>query len=436
MKKKLTAALSLLLVFCLMSGCALCENEKAGLDSFLRSVFNIGSSAEENSANDSSSSVNGAGGAEPGDTVTISREEYERYRQFDKVLTVMDIADAYFYQETDHDKMLEGAAAGVLNALGDEYTFYYDADSWKRMWEDDEGEYAGIGIMISGNYLTGICTITRVFKGSPAEAAGVRRGDILYKVNGDLTVTARTLDDAVAIMRGTPGTKVDVTFLRDGEEYTIAIERAMIKVNQIESKMLTDEVGIIAFYQFAGESHLEFENALNELVGNGAKGIIIDMRDNPGGWVDQAQYIADLFLDSGEVCYTVYRDGSEDHASYTTTDGKIDVPLVILINENTASSSEILTGVLRERGDATVVGVTSFGKGVIQAVVPVGNETGLQVTVAEYFLPSGYKMHHVGITPDVEVPLEEGDNGEYDFADTENDPQLKKALEVMEEKLK
>jgi carboxyl-terminal processing protease len=227
-----------------------------------------------------------------------------------------------------------------------------------------------------------------------------------------------------------------VTFLRDGEEITFTITRKEININQIESKMLDDEVGYIALYQFAGNCHKEFETALNQLVAQGAKGIIMDLRDNPGGWVDQAQYIADLFMDEGELCYLVYRDGIEHHEDYPTRDGKVDVALTILINENSASSSEILTGALRDCAGASVVGVKSFGKGIIQGVYPVGDKgAGFQMTIAQYFLPGGDAVHQVGITPEYIVELPEGDNGMYDFADTEKDIQLKKALEVIKEKL-
>lgn len=420
MKKRLLTVLCMGLTVCLLSGClsllmmrAFPQNgaSASGLDLFLNH------------------------GGE-GDTVTISREEYERYRQFDELLELMDAAETYYYQEFDTKKLLQGASAGLLSGLGDHYTFYYTPEAWEQMWEDDEGEYAGVGILISSNYSTGICTISRVFKGSPAEAAGVRRGDILYRVGEDLYVTAENLQDAVDIMRGTPGTSVDVTFLRNGEEITFTLERAIINVNQIESRMLTDDVGLIAMYEFAGKCDEEFETALDGLTAQGARGLIIDLRDNPGGWVDAAQRIADLFLDEGDLCYLVYKDGSEDHC-YRTKNGKLEIPLVLLVNENSASASEILTAALREKAGATVVGVNTYGKGIVQIVLPVGSDgAGFQMTIAEYYTPDGNRVHKVGLAPDVEIPLEEGDNGEYDFADTENDPQLRKALETLEEKMK
>ena len=417
--KKILMALCLALTACLLSGCVsmMTMNSMLGIDS----RHEMESSAEY---------------SEDGEVVTITREEYERYRQFDELLDLMDAAEAYYYQEPDLQKMIQGASAGLLSGLEDPYTFYYTPEAWEKMWEEDEGEYAGVGILISSNYLTGICRISRVFKGSPAEAAGVQRGDILYRVGEDLYVVPETLQDAVDIMRGTPGTSVDVTFLRNGEEITFTLERAIINVNQIESTMLTDRIGLIALYEFAGKCDEEFETALDGLMAQGAQGIIIDLRDNPGGWVDAAQNIGDLFVDAGDLCYLVYRDGTEDHC-YPTKDGRLEIPLVMLVNENSASASEILTGALRERADATVVGVNTYGKGIVQAVLPVGSEgAGFQMTIAEYKTPEGNAVHKTGIAPDVEIPLEEGDNGGYDFADAEHDPQLKKALEVMEEKIR
>ena len=167
------------------------------------------------------------------DTVTISREEYERYRQFSDMFTIMDAANKNFYQETDPDKMIEYATRGLMAGLDDPYSFYYNPKEYAEMWEDDEGNYVGIGVMIQSNMETQVCTIIRVFTGGPAEEAGVQRGDILYRVGEDLYVTASNLQEAVDIMRGVPDTDVDVTFLRGGEEITYTITRRQVNVNQV-----------------------------------------------------------------------------------------------------------------------------------------------------------------------------------------------------------
>lgn len=197
--------------------------------------------------------------------------------------------------------------------------------------------------------------------------------------------------------------------------------------------MLSDDVGYIHLYQFAGDCATQFESALKSMVEQGAKGLVLDLRDNPGGWVNDAVSIADHFLDKGIVCYMEYKDGTREYEY--SKDGKENLALVVLVNEFSASSSEILSGALQDRADATVVGVQSYGKGIVQYVLPVGTDgAGMQLTVAQYYTPNGNAVHKIGITPDVEIALPEGDNGMYELGDLA-DPQLNKAFEVMQEKL-
>lgn len=410
MRKRFSLMLTLALAVCLLCGCAYLP--LSGMESML-------------------SGKNEAQVTDNGDTVTISKEQYEKYQQFDKLLEIMGIVGDNYYQDVETDKLLEGAAQGLLYGVGDPYTFYYTAEDFAEMWEEDEGEYAGIGIQISASYLTNICTVSRVFDNGPACEAGVLKGDVLYKVE-DMYVDAYNLQEAVDIMRGIPGTDVNVVFLRGGEELSFTLTRANISVNRVESTMLEDGIGYIYLYDFAGDCAVKFEAALNDLVDRGAKGIIIDLRDNPGGWTADAESIADLFMDKGVIYYLEYRDGQREYAY--SKDGKTDVQLVVLMNQYSASSSEILCGALKDRADATVVGVQSYGKGIVQAVVGLSDQSGMQVTIAQYFTPNGNKVHQVGITPDVEVQLPEGDIGMYQFGDL-SDPQLSRALEIMQEKL-
>ena len=366
-----------------------------------------------------------------GETVTISKEEYEKYKQFDTLLELMELVDYGYFEEYEVQDMLDGAANGLLLGLGDPYTFYYTPEEYAELWEDDEGEYAGVGIQISTSYLTGLCTISRVFDNGPAREAGVQKGDILYMVE-DLYVNSSTINDAVDIMRGTPGTTVHVVFLRGTEEIEYDLVRANITVNRIESGMLTEDIGYIYLYEFAGSCAADFETAVKKLQQQGAKALIIDLRDNPGGWVEDAEKIGDIFLDAGTLCYLQYNDGTREY--YKTKAGKTELPLVILMNENSASSSEILAGALKDRADATIVGVQSYGKGIVQMVVGLDGGAGMQMTIAQYYTPNGNAVHKVGITPDVEVKLPDGDNGMYEFGDLA-DPQLAKALEIMQQKM-
>ena len=366
-----------------------------------------------------------------GETVTISKEEYEKYKQFDTLLELMELVDYGYFEEYEVQDMLDGAANGLLLGLGDPYTFYYTPEEYAELWEDDEGEYAGVGIQISTSYLTGLCTISRVFDNGPAREAGVQKGDILYMVE-DLYVNSTTINDAVDIMRGTPGTTVHVVFLRGTEEIEYDLVRANITVNRIESGMLTEDIGYIYLYEFAGSCAADFETAVKKLQQQGAKALIIDLRDNPGGWVEDAEKIGDIFLDAGTLCYLQYNDGTREY--YKTKAGKTELPLVILMNENSASSSEILAGALKDRADATIVGVQSYGKGIVQTVIGLDGGAGMQMTIAQYYTPNGNAVHKVGITPDVEVKLPDGDNGMYEFGDLA-DPQLAKALEIMQQKM-
>ena len=363
------------------------------------------------------------------DTVTISRAEYERLQRYAELDEIWQIVEQYYYQEPDTQAMLDGAEMGLLYGLGDPYTYYYTPDQYAQLWADDEGEYAGIGIQIMGNYATGLCTISRVFLDSPALDAGLRKGDVLTRVE-DIDVVTTTLQDAVNIMRGEPGTPVNVQVQRGDQLLDFVVDRAVVHVNWVNSCMLDGDVGYISLYEFSGDCSPSFAVHLDNLMSQGAKALVIDLRDNPGGWVDDAQKVADMFLEEGNVASLVYRDGTTELYT-TTTDGKENpIPLVVLANEYSASASEILAGALQDRGRATIVGTQTFGKGVVQYVLPVGTRgAGMQLTVAQYYTPNGNEVHKVGITPDIEATLPEGDTTMYDIGDLD-DAQLKKAYEV------
>ena len=367
-------------------------------------------------------------------TVTIPQEEYERLSRYKKMDDIMRYIETWYIEEPDTDKMIENATRGLLYALEDPYTFYYNSNEWNQMKEDDVGEYGGIGIQMLGNREDYSVTITRVFKDTPAERAGVLKGDLLVRVE-DLEVNFYSMQNAVNIMRGTVDELVEIEVKR-GEEYlTFNIPRATIHVNRVESTMLDDQVGLIVLYEFAGESEKEFMAALDALENQGAKALIVDLRDNGGGWVESARQIADLFLDDGILFYTQDRSGYQEKTDMKP--GKDDIPLVFLINENSASSSEILSGGLHDRGRCTLVGVQSYGKGIVQAVVSLDDDTdGFQMTVEEYFLPSGEKVHKVGLTPDILSEMPEELKSAYFALGDLADPQLKDAWNTAKELIK
>ena len=361
-------------------------------------------------------------------TVTITQEEYDRLSRYKKMDLILQYIEEWYIDEPDTDKMIENATRGLLYALEDPYTLYYNQDEWDQMKKDDEGEYGGIGIQMLGNPEDYSVTITRVFKDTPAQRAGVLKGDVLVRVE-DLEVNFYSMQNAVNIMRGTVETPVEIEVKR-GEEYiTFQLQRATIHVNRVEYTMLKDSVGLIILYQFEGDSEREFAEALEDLKQQGAKALVVDLRDNGGGWVESARQIADLFLDDGLLFYSEDRYGNREESKMTQ--GKDDIPLVVMINGQSASSSEILAGGLHDRGRATLVGTQSYGKGIMQAVIPLENDTeGFQMTYEQYFLPSGEKVHKIGLTPDIisEMP-EELANAYFELGDL-SDPQLKDAWEA------
>ena len=362
------------------------------------------------------------------ETVTISQEEYERLSRYSKMDTILQYVEAWYYEEPDVDALIENATRGLLYGLEDPYTFYYNEEEWKEMWEDDEGEYAGVGMELLGNAQDYTVTITRVFHDTPAERAGIRKGDRLVRVE-DIEVDFYSMQNAVNVMRGTVDEEVEIEVLRGGEYLTFRMPRAIIHINRVEYKLLDDQVGYIILYQFAGESEKEFAQALDDLKAQGAKSLVVDLRDNGGGWVQAAVDIGDLFLDDGLLMYSEDRYGSREE--YKMNPGSDDIPLVFLVNGNSASASEILSGGLHDRGRATVVGTQSYGKGIMQVVIDLeDNKEGFQMTYAQYFLPSGEKVHKVGITPDIlsEMP-EEMESTLFEMGDL-NDPQLRDAWEA------
>lgn len=363
----------------------------------------------------------------PTDMVTISREEYERLKQFERLDEVKQYLDAEYFEDLDQQKLIDGAIQGLLSGTGDSYSFYYPEEAWKALWEQDAGKYAGIGVQMQGNPEDTTVTIIRVFPGTPAEEAGLRRGDVFHKVE-DVDMTFTTMQEGVNIMRGVPGEKVHVEVRRNGEILPFEIIKDEITVPRVESRMLPQQVGYIAVYEFAGSTYKDFTVAYQQLEEQGMQALVMDLRDNGGGWVDQGTLLADLFLDATLFYSTVDGDGRREESHLRK--GKTDIPLVLLVNENSASTTEIFAGAMKDHGRATLVGVKTFGKGIIQRVVQLSDgKTGFQFTTSQYFSPKGNKVHIEGVTPDIEVEMpEEFKQRLFELGDLD-DPQLKAAFD-------
>lgn len=362
-------------------------------------------------------------------TVTISRDEYERLQQYAKLDEVMQYIEAYYYKEPDKEAMLDYAIQGMLSALDDAYTFYYDKENWSALWEDEEGEYTGIGIMLLGSYTDYSVTIARVFRDSPAQAAGLRKGDLIVRVD-DIEVNIETMQAAVNVMRGEVGGTVEIEVYRGGEYLTFNVTRAPIHTNYVDYTMLDNNVGYVIVYQFTTEAlTTDFINAVEALESQGATSLILDLRDNPGGWVNDAVIVCDRFLDNKMVFYSKTRFTKSTDPQYTKA-GADDIPLVVLVNGSSASSSEIVSGALQDHGRAVIVGTQTFGKGVMQQVIGLGDDsTGMQFTYCEYFTPNGNTVHGVGITPDIVVEMpEDMQYSSFEVGDM-SDPQLTAAWE-------
>ncbi|MBP3655289.1 MAG: S41 family peptidase [Clostridia bacterium] len=363
-------------------------------------------------------------------TVTIPREEYESLLKYQKLEILHELLDIYYYEELDDEALLDGAAAGLMQGVGDLYTFYYTKEDMEAFNEESEGEYAGIGCQLIADPTDEAITVTRVFKGSPAEEAGVRAGDKIVYVN-DVYCSAYEMDDAVDVMRGEPGTSVKITVVRGLETMDFDVERKIININYVEHRILDGNIGYVMVYDFLGDAYDGFARAVEEFKAANVSGMIIDLRNNGGGFLSASVDMADLILPEGTVVSTKDNTGYEEKL---TIDGEYyDVPMVVLVNGYSASASEILTGAIRDYDAGVIVGTKTFGKGIVQTVIEFPDGTGAQITIARYYTPSGECIHEVGIEPDVVVELDEEAVTLYGINNLplEHDAQLQKAIELL-----
>lgn len=369
---------------------------------------------------------------EESETVTISREEYESLLRYEKLEVLLELVEMYYYKEedVDVDAMIENAAVGLMAGIGDIYTQYYTPEKMAELVEETEGEYAGIGCQLLADPTDALITVTRVFKGSPAEKVGMRSGDKIIYVD-DVYYTAYEMNEAVDVMRGEPGGTVKVTVMRGLETVDFDIVREVVNINYVEYEILEGNIGYVMVYDFLGNAYEVFSEAINAFEKAGVSGMIIDLRDNGGGLVNVCVDMADLILSEGVV--VSMRDKYEVVEEYKVDDEHFDVPMVVLVNEYSASASEILAGAIRDRGAGMLVGTKTFGKGIVQSELMFQDGSGVHITTAYYFTPNGECIHEIGFEPDVQVELDEEVVTLYGLNNLphEEDAQLQKALEVL-----
>lgn len=345
----------------------------------------------------------------------------------EKLSVLKGLIDENYIGDVDEEALEEGIYKGYIQGLEDPYSVYYNEEETKDLYETTEGEYSGIGAVLSQDLESGVITLVQIYEGSPAAKAGLKGNDILTKV-GDIEVTGMDLSEVVTYIKGEKGTDVDLTVLRgeDAEEITVTATRDTVEAQTVKYEMLEGQTGYLSVSEFDSVTYAQYEEALNELTDQGMTGLIVDLRNNPGGNLNTVCEMLDLVLPKGTIVYTEDKDGKRETAT-SDDEHQINVPMVVLVNGNSASASEIYAGAIQDYGIGKIVGTQTYGKGVVQQIFDLGDGTSVKLTIAEYFTPSGRNIDGEGITPDVEVEYEADENN------PEADNQLEKALEVMKE---
>ena len=345
----------------------------------------------------------------------------------EKLSVLKGLIDENYIGDVDEEALEEGIYKGYIQGLEDPYSVYYNEEETKDLYETTEGEYSGIGAVLSQDLESGVITLVQIYEGSPAAKAWLKDNDILTKV-GDIEVTGMDLSEVVTYIKGEKGTDVDLTVLRgeDAEEITVTATRDTVEAQTVKYEMLEGQTGYLSVSEFDSVTYAQYEEALNKLTDQGMTGLIVDLRNNPGGNLNTVCEMLDMVLPKGTIVYTEDKDGKRETAT-SDDEHQINVPMVVLVNGNSASASEIYAGAIQDYGIGKIVGTQTYGKGVVQQIFDLGDGTSVKLTIAEYFTPNGRSIDGEGITPDVEVEYEADENN------PEADNQLEKALEVMKE---
>lgn len=347
----------------------------------------------------------------------------------EKLSGIQALIQKEYIGEVNEDALQTGICQGYVGALGDPYSAYYDEEQTSALMETTQGEYGGIGVVLTQNLDTGVTTASNVYEDSPAMKAGMKDGDIIYQVEGR-DVSGMDLEEISGSIKGEKGTTVEITVLRGeaGEEVTLTITRDTIQAETVKTRMLENEIGYLAISEFDSVTLEQYKEGLAELKAQGMGGLIVDLRGNPGGNLDTVCEILDLMLPEGLIVYTEDKDGNRQEFT-SDAEQAVQVPLAVLVDKNSASASEIYAGAIQDYGIGQIVGTKTYGKGVVQTIYDLKDGTSLKLTVAEYFTPNGRNIDGEGITPDVEVTYQRDEN------DPEADNQLDRAVEALQNEM-
>lgn len=335
-----------------------------------------------------------------------------------------------YIDEVEPEQVRDGIYKGIMESLGDPYSVYYTKEEFDDMMESSSGVYYGIGAYLQQDTDTMLIKIVRPIPGTPAEEVGLMPEDIVMEVNGE-DITGQDINVVVSQIRGEEGTTVDLGIARSGEEDLLhfTVERRRVESITVESEMLEDNIGYIAIAEFEDVTKGQFNTEFDKLNEEGMEALILDLRDNPGGYVDVAVDIADRLLPEGLVVYTLDKYGNKDEYK-SDAENYFDKPLIVLVNGNSASASEILSGAIKDYKAGKLLGTTTFGKGIVQEVLPIGDGSGAKITESKYYTPSGNNIHEIGIEPDVELELDV-----EAYLEDGMDNQKNEAIKILKEEL-
>ena len=346
-----------------------------------------------------------------------------------KLDKVRGLLESNYLRGVDENKILDGAISGMTNSLNDPYTVYLNQKDYEDLKTETRGTYAGIGIVVSADQSDNTITVVSPIEDTPGQKAGILHGDKITKVNG-IEVKGSELDKAVSMMKGAKGTQVVLTIVRKDVSKPIlkTITRDNIVLKTVRDEVLKNNIGYIRISMFDEKTADNFMKSYDKLMQKKVKGLVIDVRDNPGGLLQQVVEVADRLVPKGTIVYT--EDKNKIKKYWTSDPKQVDIPVALLVNGGSASASEILGGALKDTKKATLIGTKTFGKGVVQDVIDLKDGTALKVTISEYFTPKGISIHGKGIQPDIEVKLPDKYKSSSQVSEAE-DTQLQKAIEIL-----